>query len=96
MNCKWKHRSSCCNCGLLGLFFTCEQNNCTKAREKNIDKIEKTTTKTRDDESKSVLKHNSGSLNEGKGKFEAGLEQDTGGISRQYYETYLNRAMYSK
>ena len=96
MNCKWKQRSSCCNCGLFGLFFTCEENNCAKAEKKNIDKVEKTTKKTTDDKNKLVLKHDSGSVNEGKGNFEAVLEQNTGGISRQYYETYLNRAMYSK
>ena len=88
MNCKWKQRSSCCNCGLLGLFFTCEQNNCAKHKKKNVDKST--------DENKLVPKYDSGPVNEGKGKFEAVLEQNTGGISRQYYETYLNRAMYSK
>ena len=92
MNCKWKkHRSSCCNCGLFGLFFTCEQNNCAKTVKKNVDKSTKNT-----DENKFERKYNSGLVDEEKGKLEAVFEQNTGGISRQYYETYLNRAMYSK
>ena len=89
MNCKWKHRSSCCNCGLFGLFFTCEQNNCAKTEKKNSGK-----NTDNEDENKFERKYNSGLKGEEKGKLEAAIEQNTGGITRQYYEKYLNRAMY--